>query len=911
MIEEVIMFKGFTNRCRKVINQYAFFEAERYNHSVIQPEHILIAILKEGQSNAYTIMNEVVDLINFQFILENYINKSKDVPSAENMDILLYYNLMLDVKISERTKQVLQIAIEESCKIGARQIDTFALFFASCKEEGSISQSIINKNNILLEELKNNYYKYITSSYNHKKDMNGNNTPNIGNDIYESESNDTNKLPEIKNVSFNKFIKNMDVPSFKDFNNFTRMQDAKKEKKMLDKDSKQTHTQQQNEQIEYLQDLNSYAREGKFQHIFGREHEIQQIFKVLLRKEKNNPVLIGDPGVGKSAIIEELALRIVEGRAPLSLLNTEILQLDVATLTAGTRYRGDFEERLLGIIHDIMERQKLGKNPVLFIDEFHHIVGAGLATGLSMDGAGILKPSLARGDLCCIGITTAEEYRKYVESDKAFLRRLQKIEISEMNEKDTYHTLVNIKPQYEEMHNVIYDDEAIHEIIRLSKDYIFDRFFPDKAVDLLDEIGAYYHLEHTNTPEELSKLFQEEQEMQNDIILVGNEMEEDGNMQGVETYLKKTDELQSVIERKNKLKDSLLKNIEQQEIIIDTDHVRHVVALSTGIPIDRLDANKTKSIQKLNAGLKKDVVGQKHAVSALVSTVKRSYAGLHKGNRPVGSFLFLGPTGVGKTYTAKRLAYYLFGSEDAVTRFDMSDFAESNSINRLIGAPPGYVGFEESGLLVKVMRRNPRQVLLFDEIEKAHSRVFDMFLQILEEGVLQGQLGEKATFKHSIIVMTSNIGSQELLAKKHFGFTNGEYNADYVHSIVHDELSNHFRPELINRFDEIMTFAPLKDKEIHNIIKLMTAELVQTLKEQGIDLKIQQSAYEFLYTSFYKVEYGARSIRRGLRSIENLIAETMIDKDVSFGDMLTLSAKAGDFSIRKQSQKHSEKHVCA
>lgn len=889
------MFKGLTNRCKKIINQYALFESERYNHKIIQPEHILIAILKEGQSNAYTIMNEVMDLINFQFVLENHINKIQNDIKTENVDVLLYYNIVLQTNISERTKKVLLIAIEESKSIGVKQIDTFSLFLACCKEESSIAHAIIHKENILLEDIKNSYYKYITNFQGVKvqkpNDIEKNNThaPHDMKDISDI------ILPEIKNVSFQKFMKDLDISI--ETNIPSHHQSSNDKKQTVEDDKKVSNTLQQNDVCQYLVNMNQLALEGKFHSIFGRRDELQEIFKILLRKQKHNPILVGDPGVGKSAIIEELALQIVEGKVPLQLLNAEVLQLDVAALTAGTRYRGDFEERLLKVITELKKRKEAGKFPILFIDEFHHIVGAGLATGLSMDGAGILKPALARGEICCVGITTDEEFRKHIESDKAFLRRLQKITIPEMSGEDTYLTLQTLKSEYEKKHNVIYEDSSLQEIIRLSNHYIFDRFFPDKAVDFLDEVGAYFKLQNSDTPKELVALYKKEYEIHNNDKKI-SENPNSNHINTQETALEKANELQSIIERKNTLKDSLLKNVEKQEIIITPENIRTVMSISTGIPSDRLDENKTDLLQKLELGLQADIVGQETAVSSLIATVKRSFVGLHKGTRPVGSFLFLGPTGVGKTYTVKKLAQHLFGSEDAVTRFDMSDFAEPNSINRLIGAPPGYVGFEESGILLKIMRKKPRQVLLFDEIEKAHSRVFDMFLQILEEGALQGQMGEMASFKHSIIVMTSNIGSEELLSKKNFGFGKNEYSSEYVNTIIHEKLSTEFRPELINRFDEIIIFDPLDDKNILNVIGLMTQDLSKILDEQNITLNIHTSVYEHLYDNFYNIEFGARSIRRGIRAIENYIAEIMIHKNISQGDKLSLSVRKGNFFVK-------------
>lgn len=896
------MFKGFTNRCKKIINYYGVFEMERYNHSVIQPEHILIALLKEGQSNAYTVMCEVIDLIHFQLILESYIGKMKDDVVAENTDILLYYNINLAIQISERTKNIFQIAIEESSKIGAKQIDTFSLFLACCEEEGSISRAIIMRHEVMVEDIRNNYYKYIRSS--EKKNFE---IPNIKNiDKLSKRITDSN-LPEVKNVRFQKFIKNFDVPGFKS-NNISDYNNKNTEEKLDNYSTleEKTPVPSPSSNIEYIQDMTLLAKEGKIIPIYGRDTELNQMYRVLLRKQKNNPVLVGDTGVGKTAIVEELALRIVEGRVPLPLLNATILQLDLAALTAGTRYRGDFEERLLNVLEEIQSRKVKNQQAILFIDEFHHIIGSGLATGLSMDGAGILKPALARGEISCIGITTAEEYRKYIESDKAFLRRLQKIEISEMSDDDTYCTLQKIKPYYEKIHNVIYTDDTLKEIIRLAKNYIFDRYFPDKAVDLLDEIGAYNKMLQFDTPKELSELFIQEQKISKDVKDILGKIGDNKYHELHTSHIQKSDELQSIIDRKKKLHKSLLRNVEQNITTITPEHVRKVISIITSIPSDRLDINKTKSVKILELGLKQNIVGQHEAITSLVSAVKRSYVGLHKGNRPIGSFMFLGPTGVGKTYTAKQLAAYLFGSVDALTRFDMSDFAESNSINRLVGAPPGYVGYEESGLLLKILRRNPRQILLFDEIEKAHSRVFDIFLQILEEGTLQGQMGEQADFRHSLIVMTSNIGSRDLLKKPDFGFGEEAYGSDFIKNIVCNELSKQFRPEFINRFDEIITFDPLGDKEIIQVIELLCQELVNTLSDQNILVNLQAGAKKLLFSKYYNIDSGARSIRRGIRDIENLIAEIMIEKEMSGGGSISVGVKNDDFIVKLvSSQKNS------
>lgn len=885
------MFKGFTNRCKKIINQYTIFEIERYSHSVVQPEHILIAMLKEGQSNAYTVMSEVIDLIHFQFILESHISKMKDDVPSSNTDILMYYNMNLDIIISDRTKEVLQLAINEARKIGAKQIDTFALFLACCEEEGSIARAIIMRHEVVLDDIRNHYYQYIRT-------QGKNNIGYLQDNFVEKTIPKDDNLPEVKNNRFQRFIRELNIhPESISKQKYTNAPPHQSQVKSIERKKEQEPA--------YLYDITQWAVEGKITHIYGRNIEIDQICRVLLRKQKNNPVLVGDAGVGKTVIIEELALRIVEGTVPIPLLGATILQLDLAALTAGTRYRGDFEERLLGVIDDIKQKQTQEKKTILFIDEFHHIVGSGQSSGMNIDGAGILKPPLARGDIACIGITTADEYRKCLETDKAFIRRLQRIEINEMSEEETFLTLKKIKQSYESKHHVIYKDEALSEIVRLARNYIFDRRFPDKAVDLLDEIGAYNQLKNFATPQELSNLYKQEHSLSGKVKNMINTLQGDVQNNVEEPELERADTLQDIMQRKKNLQDSLIHTIKQNIVEITPNHVREVVALTTGIPTDRLDSNKTQTIKILEHGLHREIVGQREAINSLISTVKRSYVGLHKGNRPIGSFMFLGPTGVGKTHTAKKLASYLFGSEESLTRFDMSDFGESNSVNRLVGAPPGYIGYEESGLLLKILRRNPRQILLFDEIEKAHGRVFDMFLQVLEEGKLQGHLGEYADFRHSIIVMTSNIGSKELLAKKNFGFSTEGYSSEFVEQIVRGELNNHFRPEFINRFDDIVVFDPLRDAEIHKIIDFLTQELVDTLASQGINVKMQTKVKQFLFDQYYEILFGARSIRRGIRSIENLIAEVMIDKNITAGDTISILIKENQLVIKKLSTRFS------
>lgn len=870
------MFRGLSETCNRVINQLAPIEMKRLNHKVVQPEHILIALLKEGSEEVFPMLDEVIDLVHFQCILESHMVKMQDEQAISSKNILIYYNINVIPEISQRTKTVLLDAIDESRSYNHDNLDIFSLFVACCGDKQSIANVILMRHQLVLDDFRQYYVNYLKEK--------GQNQKSKSNSTYTVSSAEEFSLSLQKNLEKHGQSKGAQGTS-------------------SEKNTGKRHT---DELSKYSVDLTKKSYAEKLSKIYGRNEEINKIFRIMLRRQKNNPLLIGDAGVGKTAIVEELARRISRGEAPLPLLEARILELNLTSLTAGTRYRGDFEERFLNIINDVIRLSKKQK-VFLFIDEFHHIIGTGLANGLTMDAAGILKPALARGVVSCIGATTHEEYRKHIEMDKAFQRRLQTIEVNEMSEDGTVKALAQIKKEYESKHHVIYSDEAIQEIVHLSTNYFFDRKLPDKAIDLLDEIGSYISLQKVHPPQELKLLIKKESDLLQSIKEVKKNINaEESNKESDENRVN-VNALNHVTRQRRELQSSLIKTIGRKSTRINPRIVREIVSKITGINQERLHGRNVELLSNFEANLRAQVIGQNEALAAIVSNVKRSILGFRSSQKAMGSFVFLGPSGVGKTYTARQLAMQLYGTEDAFTRFDMSDYSESNSITRLIGAPPGYVGFEDSGVLVKLVRQRPRQVLLFDEIEKAHPRVYDIFLQVLEEGTLQGQRGEHANFRHCIIIFTSNVGSREIAQTQSVGFSSHTGEDRNIRGTVIQELKKQFRPELINRFNDIIVFNMFQKEQVMQIIDILLKSFVQDLKKHKIDMHVHGTARKLLHDKYYVPEYGARSIVKGIHVAEDSVADALLKNTFSEGDAVLLNTENGKFAVQKSSIAKSSK----
>ncbi len=617
----------------------------------------------------------------------------------------------------------------------------------------------------------------------------------------------------------------------------------------------------------FSRDLTKLAMEGKLDPVIGRDKEIERVTQVLSRRKKNNPVLIGEPGVGKTAIAEGLAMRIVERKVPRVLFDKRIVALDLAALVAGTKYRGQFEERMKAILNELEKADDV----ILFIDELHTIVGAGGASG-SLDASNIFKPALARGELQCIGATTLDEYRQYIEKDGALDRRFQKIMIDPPTAEETIEILMQIKDRYEEHHHVRYTDEAIRSCVTLAERYITDRFLPDKAIDVMDETGSRVHLANIVVPKEITDL--EEQiemvrEQKNQVVKAQN-FEEAARLRDLEKRLQA--ELEEAKERwEEEVKDMVFEVTEED--------VAEVVALMTGIPVQKVAQSEGERLLKMAEELKKEVVGQDEAIEKLAKAIRRSRAGLKDPKRPIGVFLFLGPTGVGKTELAKALARYMFHSEDALIRIDMSEYMEKFSVSRLIGAPPGYVGYEEGGQLTEKVRRKPYSIILFDEIEKAHPEVFNVLLQVFDDGILTDGLGRRVDFRNTIIIMTSNAGTKDIKPGGKIGFMADEAKGRFeqMKSAIQEALRRFFNPEFLNRVDDIIYFRHLEKADIYKIIDIQVRYLQERLRSMNVSLELSQSAKDFLVEQGYDEQYGARPLKRAIqRYVEDPLAEELL-----------------------------------
>ena len=623
-------------------------------------------------------------------------------------------------------------------------------------------------------------------------------------------------------------------------------------------------------------DLTAMARAGKLDPIIGREAEIERLIQILCRRKKNNPALIGEPGVGKTAIIEGLAQKIVQRKIPDLLANKRVVTLDVAAMVAGTKYRGQFEERVKGLITEL---QRVGNSVILFIDELHTIVGAGGSEG-SLDASNIFKPALARGELQCIGATTFDEYRKYIEKDAALERRFQTIIVNPPSVEDSIQILDGLRPKYEQHHNVRYTPDAVRAAVELGERYISERFLPDKAIDVLDEAGARVRLNSIKIPQDLQNM---EDEL-GDCIQKKEEAVANQDYSSAAKFRAREEELQnSIAERKKQLQ-----NEESETPIVDENVIRDVISKMTGIPVSRLGGEEAQKLLHLGDEIKQRVIGQDQAVDAIVKSIRRSRAGIRNNKRPMGSFLFLGPTGVGKTELAKVLSKELFGSEDSLIRIDMSEYMEKHSVSRLIGAPPGYVGFEDgSGQLSEKVRKHPYSVVLLDEIEKAHPDIYNLLLQILDDGILTDSYGRKINFKNTIIIMTSNAGAREVRHSSGMGFTKMGETDDYerMETAIREEVKRVFSPEFLNRIDEQIVFRALSKHDLVSVVDIQMGFLQKNLSDRGILLEMNQEAKEFIVNHNYDASLGARPIRR---SIQNLV-EDEIAEGLLLGTMMDFS----------------------
>lgn len=631
-------------------------------------------------------------------------------------------------------------------------------------------------------------------------------------------------------------------------------------------------------------DITKAAEEGNLDPVVGRATEIERVIQILSRRKKNNPVLIGEPGVGKSAIVEGLAIRIKEHKVSRLLFDKRIISLDMAAVVAGTKFRGQFEERIKAII----DEAKKNPNVILFIDEIHNIVGAGNSQG-TMDAANLLKPALARGEIQCIGATTLDEYRKNIEKDGALERRFQKIIVEQTSAEETLQILHNIKNNYEEHHNVTYTDRALEACVKLTQRYVSDRFFPDKAIDALDEAGSRVHVGNVNAPKGIEEI-EEKIAATNELKLKAAQAQ---NFEEAASLRDSVRNLQAELDNKKEEWEADLRNHRE---VVDEDKIAEVVAMMTGVPVQRIAQTESSRLLNMGDELKSSIVGQDEAIDKIVKAIQRNRVGLKDPNRPIGTFMFLGPTGVGKTHLAKKLSEFLFDSKDSLVRIDMSEYMEKFSVSRLVGAPPGYVGYEEGGQLTEKVRRHPYSVVLLDELEKAHADVFNMLLQVMDEGRLTDSLGRSVDFKNTIIIMTSNIGTRQL---KDFGngigFNTGGSTTDFAQGVIQKALNKTFSPEFLNRVDDIVMFNELDKQALNKIIDIELGGFFKRVKEMGYTLDVTENARNFLVEKGYDKQFGARPLKRAVQQyLEDDLAEMILRAEVEKGNRIIVDHTEGN-----------------
>lgn len=821
----------FSPRVREVIS-LSREEALRLGHNYIGVEHLLLGIIKEGEGTAVRILEGLnCDLQKLRKLVESSVRPTAPKPGGTSGNIPL-------VKQAEK---ILKITYLEAKIFKSAIIGTEHLLLSILKDEDNVATKGIHAFNIDYDVAKEEFENLLS-------DGNTATGPRADHPMSDGD------VP----------MEGAGEGGSSGGGSMGRKGDPKSKTPVLDN---------------FGRDLTKMAEEGKLDPIVGRAKEIERVSQVLSRRKKNNPILMGEPGVGKSAIAEGLALRIVEKKVSRVLFGKRIVTLDVASLVAGTKYRGQFEERMKAVMNE------LEKSPdvILFIDEIHTIVGAGGASG-SLDASNMFKPALARGEIQCVGATTLDEYRQHIEKDGALERRFQKVMVEPTTIEETQQILHNIKDKYEEHHSVKYTDEAIAACVSLTSRYITDRHLPDKAIDALDEVGSRVHLTNIHVPEEIVKIEEEIEE-------VKEEKSQVVRSQRYEEAARLRDKERILNDRLDKAKRTWEEDSKNQRVTVTEEHVGDVVAMMTGIPVQRIAEKESGKLARMNEDLEGKVIGQEEAIQKVVKAIKRNRAGLKDPNKPIGSFIFLGPTGVGKTQLAKVLSRFMFDSEEAMIRIDMSEYMEKFAVTRLIGAPPGYVGYEEGGQLTEKVRRRPYSIILLDEIEKAHPDVFNLLLQALDDGQLTDSLGRKIDFRNTVIIMTSNIGARQLAefgTGVGFGTTAKQANVSSDRdSVIQTALKRAFAPEFLNRIDDVILFQSLKREHIHRIIDIELDALKTRVVALGYDLEITQSAADFIVDKGYDEKYGARPLKRAIQKyLEDPFAEEIINSDVSEGDLL-------------------------
>lgn len=845
-----LMSNEFTQQVSDIV-VYGKEEANRLQNDHIEPEHLLLGILRDGECKAAEILKSFyLDLKGIKNELETQLREKS-----------ILENYSQDISFSEEASKILTLSKLEARLMNDEKVDTPHILLAIMRDNQNNAYKILEKNDVtyekIIDRLKQEETPFDGLDFNDDEEEEG-----IGRRGNADKNNDG-------------------------FGSSANRQATQTEQKQADGGTPYLDN--------YGIDLTKAAEGGKLDPVVGREKEIERIAQILSRRKKNNPILIGEPGVGKSAIAEGLALRIVEKRVSRALFGKRIVSLDMTAVVAGTKYRGQFEERIRAILTEVKKHPDV----ILFIDEIHTIVGAGSAAG-SMDAANMLKPALARGEIQCIGATTLDEYRKNIEKDGALERRFQKVLVGPTSPEETLQILRNIKDKYEEHHNVTYTDEALEACVRLTDRYVTDRYFPDKAIDAMDEAGSRIHLTHISVPQEIEeqeRLIEEAQQHKNEAI----------RLQNFELAASFRDRENQYTEQLERLKNEWKEKLKDNRETVDAPQIEEVVSMISGVPVQRMAQAEGVRLKGMKQALLSKVIGQDKAVETLVRSIQRSRVGLKDPNKPIGTFLFLGPTGVGKTHLAKELAKNMFGTTDAIIRIDMSEYMEKFTVSRLIGAPPGYVGYEEGGQLTEKVRRHPYSIVLLDEIEKAHSDVFNMLLQVMDEGRLTDSLGRTVDFKNTIIIMTSNIGTRQLKEfGKGIGFTaqTGENEKEHANSLIRKALNKSFAPEFINRLDEIVTFDQLDIASLEKIIDIELAGLYKRIEGCGYHLLLDQEAKRFVAEKGYDVQFGARPLKRSIQNhLEDGLAELIINEEPQTGDTLHVCMNAQGDGIEMKVEK--------
>lgn len=842
------MNNQFTQRVSDVI-QYSKEEANRLRNTCIAPEHLLLGLIREGEGKAVHILESL------------YVNLQKVKETLE--EELRMYSDMSDtysdnITFNNQASKILKMSILEARFLKSQIADTEHMLLAIMKEDHNKASQTLEENEVTYQKILD---KLVPKT-----------EPQSGLDFGEEEDEEDENIRHQSSNSGR-----ASYPSDSQKTTQTRQQKPDNNTPVLDS---------------FGTDMTQLAAEGKLDPVVGREKEIERLAQILSRRKKNNPILIGEPGVGKSAIVEGLALRIIEKKVSRILFGKRVVALDMTAIVAGTKYRGQFEERIRAILNEL----KKNTNVILFIDEIHNIVGAGSAAG-SMDAANMLKPALARGEIQCIGATTLDEYRQNIEKDGALERRFQKVLVEPTTPEETLQILRNIKDKYEEHHNVTYTEAALEACVKLTERYITDRNFPDKAIDALDEAGSRVHLTNITVPKEIEnqeKMIDEARMHKTEAV----------RMQDFELAASFRDREKSLSEELETMKARWEESLRENREKVDDKQIADVVSMMSGVPVQRMAHAEGNKLRGMKDELLSKVIAQDKAVETLVKAIQRSRMGLKDPNKPIGTFLFLGPTGVGKTHLAKELAKEMFGSADALIRIDMSEYMEKFTVSRLVGAPPGYVGYEEGGQLTEKVRRKPYSIVLLDEIEKAHPDVYNLLLQVMDEGRLTDSYGRTVDFKNTVLIMTSNIGTRQLKEfGKGIGFAaqtrNDQDDKEYSRSVITKALNKSFAPEFINRLDEIIMFDQLDLNALQKIIDIELKGLYSRMENLGYRLEITDDAKRFVASKGYDVQFGARPLKRSIQNnLEDGIAELLLNQETQTGDTIRVSTEADNKALK-------------